>query len=142
MRLIESNFALKNRNKTQMTENELSYKIIGSALEVHRNLGVGLLENAYEQALAYELKKSGFNVKQQLYLPLKYKEVNIENAYIVDLIVENKVVIEIKSTLEVHPIFHSQLLTYLKLTNLKLGLLINFNTPLIKDGIHRIVNNL
>jgi GxxExxY protein len=125
-----------------MTENELSYKIIGAALEVHRNLGVGLLENAYEIALAYELRKLGLKVKQQILLPLKYKEEIIENAYKLDLIIENKVIVEIKSTLEIHPIFYSQLLTYLKLTNLKLGLLINFNTPLIKDGIHRIVNNL
>lgn len=125
-----------------MTENELSYKIIGAALEVHRNLGVGLLENAYELALACELKELGLKVKQQISLPLKYKEEVIENAYKLDLIIENKVIVEIKSTLEIHPIFHSQLLTYLKLTNIKLGLLINFNTPLIKDGIHRIVNKL
>jgi GxxExxY protein len=125
-----------------MTENELSYKIIGLAIEVHKNLGVGLLESTYESALAYELKKMGFNVKQQIYLPLQYKEMNIENAYKIDLLVEDKVIIEIKSVVEIHPVFHSQLLTYLKLTNLKLGLLINFNTPLIKDGIHRIVNKL
>lgn len=125
-----------------MTENELSYKIIGAALEVHRNLGVGLLENTYESVLAYELKKSGFNVKQQVYLSLQYKEISIENAYKIDLLVEDKVIIEIKSVLEMHPVFSAQLLTYLKLTNLKLGLLINFNTPLIRDGIHRIVNKL
>ncbi|KPH12954.1 GxxExxY protein [Chryseobacterium sp. ERMR1:04] len=125
-----------------MTENELSYKIIGSAIEVHKNLGVGLLESTYELALAYELKKIGFDIKQQIYLPLQYKEVNIENAYKIDLLVENKVIIEVKAVLEIHSVFNAQLLTYLKLTNLKLGLLINFNTPLIKDGIHRIVNNL
>lgn len=125
-----------------MTENELSYKIIGSAIEVHKNLGVGLLESTYELALAYELKKLGFDVKQQIYLPLQYKEVNIENAYKIDLLVENKVIIEVKAVLEMHSVFNAQLLTYLKLTNLKLGLLINFNIPLIKDGIHRIVNNL
>jgi GxxExxY protein len=125
-----------------MTENELSYKIIGSAIEVHKNLGVGLLESTYELALVYELRKLGFNVKQQIYLPLKYKEINIENAYKIDLIIEDKVIIEIKSVLELHPVFYSQILTYLKLTNTKLGLLINFNTPLIKDGIHRIVNKL
>jgi GxxExxY protein len=119
-----------------MTENELSYKIIGSAIEVHKNLGVGLLESTYE------LKKLGFDVKQQLYLPLKYKEVNIENAYKIDLLVENKVIIEVKAVLEMHSVFSAQLLTYLKLTNLKLGLLINFNIPLIKNGIHRIVNKL
>lgn len=125
-----------------MTENELSYKIIGAALEVHKNLGVGLLENAYEVALAYELRELGFTVKSQLVLPLKYKNEIINNAYRIDLIVEDKVIIEVKSVLEIHPIFYSQVLTYLKLTNIKLGLLINFNTPLIKDGIHRIVNKL
>ncbi|PKF73249.1 GxxExxY protein [Chryseobacterium sp. PMSZPI] len=125
-----------------MTENELSYKIIGAAIEVHKNLGVGLLENAYETALTYELKLQGFNVKQQVSLPLKYKEIIVENAYKIDLIVENKVIIEVKSVLELHPIFHSQLLTYLKQTDIRLGLLINFNTELIKYGIHRIVNKL
>ena len=125
-----------------MTENELSYKIIGSAIEAHKNLGVGLLERTYELALTYELKKLGFDVKQQIYLPLQYKEINIENAYKIDLLVEDKVIIEIKSVLEMHPVFSAQLLTYLKLTSLKLGLLINFNTPLIRDGIHRIVNKL
>lgn len=125
-----------------MTENELSYKIIGVALEVHRTIGVGLLENAYEIALAYELRKLGLTVKSQVMQPLKYKEVLIDNAYRIDLIVEDKVIIEVKSVVEIHPIFYSQILTYLKLTDIKLGLLINFNTPLIKDGIHRIVNKL
>lgn len=125
-----------------MTENELSYKIIGAALEVHKTLGVGLLENAYEVALAYELKELGLKVESQLSLPLKYKNELIDNAYRIDLIVENKIIIEIKSVVEIHPIFYSQVLTYLKLTDIKLGLLINFNTPLIKDGIHRIVNKL
>lgn len=125
-----------------MVENELSYKIIGSAIEVHKNLGVGLLESTYESALAYELKKLGFNVKRQIYLPLQYKEMNIENAYKIDLLIEDKVIVEVKSVLEIHPVFNAQLLTYLKLANIKLGLLINFNTPLIKDGIYRIVNKL
>lgn len=125
-----------------MTENELSYKIIGAALEVHKTLGVGLLENAYEVALAYELKELGLKVESQLLLPLKYKNEFIDNAYRIDLMIENKIIIEIKSVVEIHPIFYSQVLTYLKLTDIKLGLLINFNTPLIKDGIHRIVNKL
>lgn len=125
-----------------MTENELSYKIIGAALEVHKTLGVGLIENAYEVALAYELKELGLKVESQLLLPLKYKSELIDNAYRIDLIVENKIIIEIKSVVEIHPIFYSQVLTYLKLIDIKLGLLINFNTPLIKDGIHRIVNKL
>ena len=125
-----------------MTENELSYKIIGAALEVHRNLGASLLENTYEIALAYELRQLDLAVKRQVTLPIKYKEVMIENAYKIDLVIENKVIVEIKSVAEIHPIFQAQLLTYLKLTNLKLGLLINFNTLLIRDGIHRFVNKL
>ncbi|MBB6369392.1 GxxExxY protein [Chryseobacterium shigense] len=125
-----------------MTENEISYKIIGAAIEVHKNLGVGLLEKAYETALVYELKQLGMDVKQQISLPLKYKEVTVENAYIIDLIIENKVIVEIKAVLELNPVFYSQVLTYLKLTDLKLGLLINFNSELIKYGIHRIVNKL
>ncbi len=125
-----------------MTENELSYKIIGAALEVHRSLGVGLLENTYEIALLYELKQLGLDVQQQVVLPLIYKDVIIENAYEIDLVIEGKVIVEIKSVLEIHPIFQAQLLTYLKLAHMKLGLLINFNTLLIKHGIHRVVNNL
>ena len=125
-----------------MTENELSYKIIGTALEVHKTLGSGLLESAYEAVLAYELKELGLKVERQLLLPLKYKNELIDNAYRIDLMVENKIIIEVKSVVEIHPIFYSQVLTYLKLTDIKLGLLINFNTPLIKDGIHRIVNKL
>ncbi|ASW74186.1 hypothetical protein IQ37_19400 [Chryseobacterium piperi] len=125
-----------------MTENELSYKVIGAALEVHKNMGVGLLEHAYETAMAYELTKLGLSVERQICLPLKYKEITIEDSFRVDLIVDNKIIIEVKSVLELHPVFYSQVLTYLKLTNIKLGLLINFNSPLIKDGIHRIVNKL
>ena len=125
-----------------MTENELSYKIIGAAIEVHKNIGVGLLENAYETALAYELKLLGLNVKQQVSLPLQYKGMTVENAYKIDLIVEDKVIIEVKSVQELNSISHAQVLTYLKQSNIKLGLLINFNTELIKYGIHRIVNNL
>ena len=125
-----------------MNENELSYKIIGAAIEVHKTLGVGLLENAYETALAYELKAQGFNVQQQVSLPMRYKEITVENAYKIDLIVENKVIVEVKSVLELNPIFHSQVLTYLKQAQIRLGLLINFNSELIKYGIHRIVNKL
>ncbi len=125
-----------------MTENELSYKIIGAAIEVHKNLGVGLLESAYETALAYELRTMDLNVKQQVVLPLQYKEVTIENAYKIDLIVEDKVIVEVKSVLEMHSIFSAQVLTYLKQTHMKLGLLINFNSELIKYGIHRIVNKI
>ena len=125
-----------------MTENDLSYKIIGAAIEVHRNLGVGLLESAYESALVYELEKLGLKVKTQVHLPTIYKEIKIEKAYKVDMIIEDKVIIENKAVMELHPIHFLQTKTYLKLTGFKLALLINFNIPLLKDGIHRIVNKL
>ena len=125
-----------------MTENEISYKIIGAALEVHKNLGVGLLESAYETALVYELQNLGLKVKQQYALALNYKEIEIDNAYRIDILVEDKVIVEVKSVLELNPIHFAQTNTYLKFTGLKLGLLINFKTQLLKDGIHRIVNKL
>lgn len=128
--------------KNKMTENELSYKIIGAAIEVHRNLGVGLLESAYESALVYELEKLGLKVKTQVYLPTIYKDIKIDKAYKVDMITEDKIIIENKAVLELHPIYFLQTKNYLKLTGLKLALLINFNSPLLKDGIHRIVNKL
>ena len=125
-----------------MTENEISYKIIGAALEVHKNLGIGLLESAYETALVYELQNLGLKVKQQYSLALNYKEIEIDNAYRIDILVEEKVIVEVKSVLELNPIHFAQTNTYLKFTGLKLGLLINFKTQLLKDGIHRIVNKL
>ena len=125
-----------------MTENEISYKIIGAALEVHKNPGGGLLESAYETALVYELQKLGLKVKQQYALALNYKEIEIDNAYRIDILVEEKVIVEVKSVLELNPIHFAQTNTYLKFTGLKLGLLINFKTQLLKDGIHRIVNKL
>lgn len=125
-----------------MNENEISNAIIGVAIELHKSLGPGLLESAYENALVYDLKIKGFDVKQQVAMPFVYKEVKLDVGYRIDLIVENKVLIEIKSIEELAPVHYSQVLTYLKLSNLKLGLLINFNSKLLKDGIHRIVNNL
>lgn len=125
-----------------MTENEIAYKIVGASLELHKTVGPGLLESAYEVALAYDLRNLGLDVKQQVYMPFSYKEINLEVGYRVDLIVENKVLIELKSVENLLPVHFAQTLTYLKLSNLKLGLLINFNTKLIKNGIHRIVNNL
>jgi GxxExxY protein len=125
-----------------MTENEISYKIIGIAIELHKNLGPGLLESVYENTLAYDLREAGLEVKQQVPMPLIYKEVKMDNGYRIDLLVENKVVIEIKSVEFIAPVHFSQTLTYLKLGNKKLGLLINFNTDKLKDGIQRIVNNL
>ncbi|SOC78654.1 GxxExxY protein [Salinimicrobium sediminis] len=125
-----------------MTENELSYRIIGSALELHRKIGPGLLESAYENALAFDLRKAGFDVQQQVPMPFLYKEVKMDVGYRIDLWVNNKVIIEIKSVENLAPVHFSQLLTYLKLSGLKLGLLMNFNTKSLKEGIHRIVNDL
>lgn len=125
-----------------MTEDELSYKIIGTALELHKTLGPGLLESAYEAALAYDLKAEGLKVKTQLDVPFIYKEIKRDIGFRIDLLVENKVLIEIKSVEKIAPVHFSQTLTYIKLTGLKLGLLINFNSQYLKTGIHRVVNNL
>ena len=125
-----------------MTENEISYAIIGIAMELHKNIGAGLLESAYENALVYDLRENGFEVKQQLAMPFIYKEVKQDIGYRIDILVENKVLIEIKSVENLDPVHFSQTLTYLKLSSIKLGLLINFNNKLLKHGIHRIVNNL
>jgi GxxExxY protein len=125
-----------------MTEDELSYKILGTAIELHKNVGPGLLESAYENALTFDLQELGLRVQQQVPMPFVYKNVKLEVGYRIDLIVENKVLIEIKSVENLMPVHFSQTLTYLKLSGLKLGLLINFNTKILKEGIHRIVNNL
>ena len=125
-----------------MSENEISSKIIGAAIEVHKQLGSGLLESTYETCLAYELKQMGLDVKQQQALPVVYKEVKLDAGYRIDLLIENKVIIEIKSVEALADIHTAQLLTYLKLKDLKLGLLINFNSVRVVDGLKRIVNNL
>ncbi len=125
-----------------MTENEISSKVIGASIEVHKQLGPGLLESTYEVCLIYELKQLGLDVKNQIALPVVYKELKLDAGYRIDLIVENKVIIEIKSVDELANIHTAQLLTYLRLKNIKLGLLINFNSVKVVDGIKRIVNNL
>ena len=125
-----------------MKENFLSYEIIGSAIELHRTIGPGLLESAYENALAYELRKKGLYVKQQVPMPFIYKDVKQDVGYRIDLIIDNSVIIEVKSVEALAPVHYTQTLTYLKLSGLKLALLINFNCHLIKENIHRIVNNL
>jgi GxxExxY protein len=125
-----------------MTENELSKVVFECALKVHQSLGPGLLESAYEECLFYELKKTGLEVQKQKSLPLFYEEVKLEVGYRIDIIVENKIILEIKSVDALNDVHFAQLLTYLKLTNCKLGMLINFNVVLIKNGIKRIVNNL
>lgn len=125
-----------------MTENELSKIVFDSALKVHQALGPGLLESAYEECLFYELKKLGLNVLKQKPLPLIYEDVKLEIGYRIDIIIENKLILEIKSVKTLNDVHFAQLLTYLKLTNCKLGMLINFNVTLIKNGIKRVVNNL
>jgi GxxExxY protein len=125
-----------------MNENQLSYTIIGAALEIHKSVGPGLLESAYENALIFELQKAGLNVKNQVPLPFNYKGTHLEVGYRIDLMVNNKVIVEIKSVETLLPVHYSQLLTYLRLSGLKLGILINFNSSKLSDGIHRIVNNL
>lgn len=111
-------------------------------MRVHTALGPGLLESAYEQCLDYELKKKGFNVEKQIPIPLVYEEVELDCAYRLDLIVENKVIIEVKSVESLKPIHAVQLLTYLKLKECKLGLLLNFNVLHLKEGIKRVANKL
>ncbi len=125
-----------------MTENELSKIVFDCALKVHQSLGPGLLESAYEECLFYEIKKQGLNVEKQKPLPLIYEEVKLDIGYRIDVIVNNKLIIEIKSVEALNDVHFAQLLTYLKLTNCKLGLLINFNVTLIKNGVKRVVNNL
>ncbi len=125
-----------------MTENEISYKIIGAAIELHKTVGPGLLESAYENALTFDLQELGFTVLQQVSMPFIYKDVKLDVGYRIDIIVENKVLIEIKSVENLMPVHFSQTLTYLKLSGIKLGLLINFNTKILREGIHRIVNKL
>ncbi|MBD2446547.1 GxxExxY protein [Nostoc sp. FACHB-152] len=125
-----------------MNENDLSGVIIGCGMRVHTALGPGLLESAYEECLHYELKQEGFKVGRQVPLPLVYKEVELDCVYRLDLIVENKVVIEIKAVESIKPIHSAQLLTYLKLTHCKLGLLLNFNVLHLKEGIKRVANKL
>ncbi len=125
-----------------MNENELSRIVFNDAMKVHRNLGPGLLESSYEECLFYELNKSGLLIERQKPLPLVYEEVKLNVGYRVDLLVENKLIIELKSVEALNEIHFAQVLTYLKLSNCKLGMLINFNVTLIKNGIKRIANNL
>lgn len=125
-----------------MTENEISKIVFDSALKVHKSLGTRLLESAYEQCLVYELKKYDLNVVKQKPLPLVYEEVKMEIGYRIDIMINNKVIIEVKSVDSLNDVHTAQVITYLKLSNCKLGMLINFNVPLVKNGIKRIVNNL
>ncbi len=125
-----------------MSENEISKIIVNLCYNIHVKLGPGLLESVYEEILFYELKQLGLKVERQKAIPVIWKEIKMDIGFRSDLIVEDKVIIELKSVQEIAPVHLKQLLTYLKVTGCKLGLLINFNEALIKEGIKRIVNNL
>ena len=125
-----------------MTENELSNIIIGEAIHVHKILGPGLLESAYEECLCYRLAKRGLRIERQKPIPLVFEEVKLECGFRCDILVEGKMIIEVKAVDAINDVHLAQVLTYLKLTNCKLGLLINFNVVKVKDGVRRIVNGL
>ncbi len=123
-----------------MKENNISYKIIGCAIDVHKTLGPGLLENAYQECLFYKLGKEGLKVEKEKPMPLIYEEVKMDCGYRIDLLVEDKVVIELKSVEALTDVHMAQVLTYMKLGDYKLGLLINFNVAKLTDGIQRLID--
>jgi GxxExxY protein len=125
-----------------MNPNEVTRTIVDAAYKIHTTLGPGLLESVYESALAWELENRGLTFTRQQPIPVTYEQIQIQTAFIADLIVDNQIIVEIKSTESIAPVHKRQLLTYLKLADKRLGLLINFNVELIKDGIFRIANNL
>ena len=127
--------------KSELSEDEISYHIIGASIEVHRTLGgPGLLESIYEEALCHELMLRGLSVQRQKPIQVMYKGVAIRDPLIIDILVENKVLVEVKATEKNHPIFEKHILTYLRLTCIKLGLLVNFGFPYVNDGVSRIIN--
>lgn len=125
-----------------MEINDLSYKVIGLAIEVHRELGPGLLESAYQECLFYELQKAGLQVKKEKPLPIIYKEVKLDHGYRIDLLVEQKLVLEIKTVERFTDVHFAQVLTYLKLGGFQLGLLMNFNSKILKNNIKRFINTI
>lgn len=125
-----------------MTENELSNKVIGLGIKVHSALGAGLLEKTYQECLFYEITKAGLFCEKEKPMPLIYEDVKLDCGYRIDLLVENKLLLELKSVESLTDVHLAQTLTYLKLGNFKLGLLINFNVPILKNGIKRVINSL
>jgi len=123
-----------------MTENEIATKVIGLAIEVHKSLGPGLLESAYKECLFYKLQQAGLSVEKEKPMPLVFEEVKLDCGYRLDLLVENKLVIELKAVDALNDVHLAQVLTYLKVGEFKLGLLINFNVALLKTGIKRVIN--
>ena len=134
MKQINSGVAIERK------ENDITGKIIGAAIEVHKHLGPGLLESAYEECLCCELDLRGIDFKRQVPLPLNYKGLKLDCGYRLDLLVEDKVIVELKTVEAIAPIHEAQMLTYLKLRDMRLGLIINFNVRLLVEGIKRIVN--
>jgi len=125
-----------------MIENEISDRILDCCFKVHRNLGPGLFESVYEETLAFEMSDKQLNFERQKAISLIYGDIKLDAAFRADFIVEKKVIVELKSVEKILPVHKKQLLTYLKIAQCKLGLLVNFNTELLKNGIHRVVNNL
>ncbi len=126
-----------NHRDTETQRDSLSAQVIGAAIEVHRGLGPGLLESAYEQCLCYELSSQGLDFERQVALPITYKQVNLDCGYRLDIVVAEKLLVEIKAVEKLLPVHQAQLLTYLKVSKLPTGLLINFNVPVLKQGIKR-----
>lgn len=126
----------------KMTENQIAREVLDAGLRVHRALGPGLLERAYEECLFYELTQSGIFVEKQKALPLIYEEVELEVGYYVDLMIERKFIVELKSVERLNDVHLAQILTYLKLADCKLGMLINFNVSLLKNGVKRVINGV
>jgi len=125
-----------------MRLNDISAKVIDAAINIHRKLGPGLLESVYRKILAYELRKQGLKVEEETPIPVIWDDIRIDLGFRADLIVEDRVIVELKSLEEVHPVHYKQILTHLRLADKRLGLLINFGEVLLKDGIHRMVNKL
>jgi GxxExxY protein len=142
LKMKKTGWGLIKVRKNVMTENELSNKVIGSCIELHMLLGPGLLENAYKECLFYKLGKSGLYVEKEKPIPLIFETIRLDCGYRLDILVENKLVIEIKSVEALNEVHFAQTLTYIRLGNYKLGLLLNFNVVRFKEGIKRVVNNL
>lgn len=128
--------------RAKMTYKELSYSVVGAAINVHKELGPGLLEKVYQECLFYELSKLGFQVEKEIAIPITYKGIQLDCGFRMDMLVEKKLVIETKTVSEIHDIHLAQLLSYLKQGDYRLGLLINFHTVHLKNGIRRVVNGL
>ena len=126
----------------RMELNEISGVVVDRAVKIHQELGPGLLESVYQRILAYELRKAGLGVETEVQIPVEWDGNVIDEGFRADLVVEGKVLVELKSVEKSHPVHRKQTLTYIKLADLRLGLLINFGAPLLKDGIHRIVNKI